>query len=152
VLSAVGLVPAALAGIDVDGFLAGAADMDRWTRESRWEANPAAVVAGVLHRTGNGRGDRSMVVLPYSDRLLLLSRYLQQLVRESLGKKLDRDGKTVHQGIAVYGNKGSTDQHAYVQQLRDGRNDFLALFVEVLSDGLGSRTELSPGSNAGDYL
>ena len=67
-----------------------------------------------------------MVVLPYKDRLLLFSRYLQQLVMESLGKRLDLDGQRVDQGIAVYGNKGSTDQHAYVQQLRDGINNFLS--------------------------
>ena len=75
-----------------------------------------------------------MVVLPYKDRLLLFSRYLQQLVMESLGKELDLDGKRVDQGIAVYGNKGSTDQHAYVQQLRDGVNNFFVTFIEVLED------------------
>jgi len=58
-------------------------------------------------------------LLPYKDSLLLFSRYLQQLVMESLGKEKDLDGNIVHQGIAVYGNK-STDQHAYVQQLREG--------------------------------
>ena len=52
-----------------------------------------------------GKGRRDMVVLPYRDRLEVFSRYLQQLVMESLGKRLDRDGKTVNQGIAVYGNK-----------------------------------------------
>ena len=52
---------------------------------------------------------------------------------ESLGKEHDLDGKVVHQGIAVYGNKGSTDQHAYVQQLRDGRNNFFVTFIEVLA-------------------
>ena len=81
---------------------------------------------------GNGHGEKDMVILPYSDRLSLLSRYLQQLVMESLGKERDRDGNVVHQGIAVYGNKGSTDQHAYVQQLRDGVNNFFVTFVEVL--------------------
>ena len=81
-----------------------------------------------------------MVILPYKDRLVLLSKYLQQLVMESLGKELDRDGKQVNQGIAVYGNKGSTDQHAYVQQLRDGVNNFFATFIEVLAD----RDALSP--------
>jgi glucose-6-phosphate isomerase len=75
-----------------------------------------------------------MVVLPYRDSLELFSRYLQQLVMESLGKALDRDGRTVHQGIAVYGNKGSTDQHAYVQQLRDGIDNFFVTFIEVLED------------------
>lgn len=93
-----------------------------------------------------------MVVLPYSDRLLTLSRYLQQLVMESLGKREDRQGQVVEQGLTVYGNKGSTDQHAYVQQLRDGRNDFFAVFVQVLSDGLGSGLEVAPGVNAGDFL
>src|SRR6204780_3087410 len=76
----------------------------------------------------------AMVVLPYKDRLLFFSRYLQQLVMESLGKEKDLAGNVVHQGIAVYGNKGSTDQHAYVQQLREGVNNFFATFIEVLSD------------------
>ena len=72
-----------------------------------------------------------MVILPYCDRLDLMSKYLQQLVMESLGKELDLDGQKVNQGIAVYGNKGSTDQHAYVQQLRDGLANFFATFIEV---------------------
>ena len=75
-----------------------------------------------------------MVILPYRDRLMLFSKYLQQLVMESLGKEKDVNGKIVNQGIAVYGNKGTTDQHAYVQQLRDGVNNFFATFIEVLHD------------------
>jgi glucose-6-phosphate isomerase len=93
-----------------------------------------------------------MVVLPYCDRLLLLSRYLQQLVMESVGKRFDRQGQEVHQGLTVYGNKGSTDQHAFVQQLRDGRDDFFATFVQVLGDGGGSSLEVESGINAGDTL
>jgi glucose-6-phosphate isomerase len=93
-----------------------------------------------------------MVVLPYKDSLLLFSRYLQQLVMESLGKEKDLDGNIVHQGIAVYGNKGSTDQHAYVQQLREGVPNFFATFIEVLEDRLGSSPEIDPGTTAGDYL
>ena len=92
-----------------------------------------------------------MVVLPYKDRLLLFSRYLQQLVMESLGKRDDLAGKRVDQGLSVYGNKGSTDQHAYVQQLRDGINNFFATFVRVLEDG-GSPLEVEPGVTSGDYL
>jgi glucose-6-phosphate isomerase len=94
-----------------------------------------------------------MVVLPYKDRLLLFSRYLQQLVMESLGKELDLSGKVVNQGIAVYGNKGSTDQHAYVQQLREGVNNFFATFIEVLKDRAASTSmEVEPGVTTGDYL
>src|SRR5262245_13704122 len=102
------------------------------------------------HATG-GKGRKDMVILPYKDRLLLLSRYLQQLVMESLGKRLNLKGERVEQGIAVYGNKGSTDQHAYVQQLRDGVNNFFVTFIRVLEAG-GSAEEVEPGITAGDYL
>jgi glucose-6-phosphate isomerase len=149
--SAVGLLPAALQGIDIDELLAGAAQMDRLTREPIVTSNPAALLALVWHHVGQGKGLKDMVLLPYKDRLELFSRYLQQLVMESLGKELDRAGAKVCQGIAVYGNKGSTDQHAYVQQLRDGLDNFFVTFLQVLSDG-GSTLEVEPDVTAGDYL
>jgi glucose-6-phosphate isomerase len=93
-----------------------------------------------------------MVILPYKDRLMLFPKYLQQLVMESLGKEKDLSGKVVNQGIAVYGNKGSTDQHAYVQQLRDGVNNFFATFIEVLHDHDAKAIEMEPGVTSGDYL
>ena len=150
-LSAVGLLPAALQGIDVDGLLAGAAACDETTRVRDARRNPAALLALMWHHAAGGRGEKAMVVLPYKDRLLLLGRYLQQLVMESLGKRLDLAGRRVEQGLTVYGNKGSTDQHAYVQQLRDGRNDFFAMVVRVLEPG-GSALEVDAGVTAGDYL
>ena len=131
VMSAVGLVPMALEGFDIDNFLTGAAAMDERTRANNFRQNAAMLLALMWFYAGNGRGEKDMVVLPYKDRLLLFSRYLQQLVMESLGKEKDLDGKTVNQGIAVYGNKGSTDQHAYVQQLRDGVLNFFVTFIEV---------------------
>jgi len=150
-LSVAGLLPAALQGLDIDGLLAGAAACDAATRVRDARQNPAALLALMWHHATNGRGEKAMVVLPYKDRLLLLGRYLQQLVMESLGKRLDRAGQRVDQGLTVYGSKGSTDQHAYVQQLRDGRNDFFALFVRVLEPG-GSPLEVEPGITTGDYL
>src|SRR5437763_14778799 len=101
-----------------------------------------------------GRGAKYIVILPYKERLALFSKYLQQLVMESLGKRLDREGKVVHQGIAVYGNKGSTDQHAYVQQLRDGLDNFFVTFIEVLRDRAPERAGffVEPGVTSGDYL
>jgi glucose-6-phosphate isomerase len=93
-----------------------------------------------------------MVILPYKDRLALFSRYLQQLVMESLGKEKDLDGAVVHQGIVVYGNKGSTDQHAYVQQLREGMPNFFVTFIEVLRDREGRSREVDDGATSGDYL
>lgn len=91
-------------------------------------------------------------MLPYKDRLLLFSRYLQQLIMESIGKQLDLDGKEVNQGLTVYGNKGSTDQHAYVQQLREGVHNFFVTFIEVLQDRTGNSIEVDPGVTSGDYL
>jgi glucose-6-phosphate isomerase len=153
-LSAVGLLPAALQGIAVGEMLAGARSADALTRRAIVAENPAALLALMWHYAGKGRGDKAMVVLPYQDRLELFSRYLQQLVMESLGKERDRQGNVVHQGLVVYGNKGSTDQHAYVQQLRDGRDDFFVTFVRVLGAVDSSRPDLEvePGVTSADYL
>ncbi|PSN18727.1 glucose-6-phosphate isomerase [filamentous cyanobacterium CCP5] len=151
-LSAVGLLPAALQGIDIRSILGGAKEMDARTRVPDLRNNPAALLALAWYHAGNGQGEKDMVILPYKDSLLLFSRYLQQLVMESLGKEKDLDGNVVYQGIAVYGNKGSTDQHAYVQQLRDGVPSFFVTFIEVLKDREGPSVELEPGVTAGDYL
>jgi glucose-6-phosphate isomerase len=152
VMSAVGVVPAALEGFDIKSFLAGAAVMDEHTRGKDPAKNAAMLLALMWFYAGNGRGEKDMVILPYKDRLALFSRYLQQLVMESLGKEKDRDGKVVHQGIAVYGNKGSTDQHAYVQQLRDGVLNFFITFIEVQRDRETDRIEVEKGVTSGDYL
>src|SRR5437868_14709153 len=101
---------------------------------------------------GEGKGTKDMVILPYKDRLALFSRYLQQLVMESLGKEKDREGKIVHQGIRVYANEGSTDQHAYVQQLRDGVLNFFVTFIEVDKDRGSTAIEIEDGVTSGDYL
>ena len=148
--SIVGHVPAALTGVDFKRFLAGACAMDRWTREKELAKNPAAMLAAMWFIAGKGRGDRNMVIVPYSDRLILMSRYLQQLVMESLGKELDRKGNTVNQGLNVFGNKGGTDAHAFIQQLNDGRDDFFATFIEVLADS--ARLPISGDIAMGDYL
>jgi glucose-6-phosphate isomerase len=150
--STVGLLPAALQGIDTGALLAGAAAMDEVTRRRETRRNPAALLALAWHVVGDGRGSKAMVVLPYKDRLALFSRYLQQLVMESLGKERDLDGRVVHQGLTVYGNKGSTDQHAYVQQLRDGTPDFFVTFVRVLRDREGKSIEVEEGVTSGDFL
>ncbi|MDR2863971.1 MAG: glucose-6-phosphate isomerase [Puniceicoccales bacterium] len=151
----VGLLPAALQGLPIRQFLAGAAAMDRLTRGRETQKNPAILLAASWYFLTNGRGDKDMVVLPYKDRLLLFSRYLQQLVMESLGKGKNLAGETVNQGISVYGNKGSTDQHAYVQQLREGVPNFFVTFIEVLRARQGASPDVNPdapGVTSGDYL
>ena len=151
-MSSVGLLSASLLGIDVRSMLEGAKEMDKTTRAPEIRRNPAALLALSWYSAGNGRGEKDMVVLPYKDSLLLFSRYLQQLVMESLGKEKDLDGKIVHQGLAVYGNKGSTDQHAFVQQLREGVANFFAIFIEVLEDRNGASIEIEPDATSGDFL
>jgi glucose-6-phosphate isomerase len=152
VLSAVGLLPAALQGLPIDRLLEGARVMDAATSVADPPANPAAVLAAAWWHEGGGRGARDMVILPYKDRLLLMSRYLQQLVMESLGKEKDLAGHVVHQGIAVYGNKGSTDQHAYVQQLRDGLHNFFVTFLQVDLDRHGDAPLVETDTTSGDFL
>jgi glucose-6-phosphate isomerase len=151
-LSAVGLLPAALQGIDIRALLDGARAMDSATRVKDANKNPAALLALMWHHAGGGKGHKDMVVLPYKDRLMLFAKYLQQLIMESIGKELDIDGKVVNQGLAVYGNKGSTDQHAYVQQLREGLPNFFVTFIVVRESRRGPSLEVEPGITSGDYL
>ncbi len=151
-LAAVGLFPAALQGIDIDRLLAGAAAMDEATRSTETSKNPAALLALMWYFATDGKGSKDMVVLPYKDRLMLFSKYLQQLVMESLGKEFDLAGNTVNQGLAVYGNKGSTDQHAYVQQLCEGIHNFFVTFIEILKDRSGDSIEVEDGITSGDFL
>ena len=150
--SAVGLLSAALLGIDIRSILQGAKLMDEATRVADMKRNPAALLALSWYYSGHGKGEKDMVLLPYKDSLLLFSRYLQQLIMESLGKEFDLDGNVVHQGLTVYGNKGSTDQHAYVQQLREGVLNFFVTFIEVLKDRNGKSMEVEPDVTTGDFL
>ncbi len=148
--SVVGHLPAALTGIKFKELIAGACYMDQWTREQNVKDNPAYLLAAMWYMAGQGKGNKNMVIVPYSDRLVLMSKYLQQLVMESVGKETDLDGNIVHQGLSVFGNKGGTDAHAFIQQLNDGRNDFFITFIEVLKDSLN--IPIDKGVSMGDYL
>jgi glucose-6-phosphate isomerase len=150
--SAVGLLPAALQCIDIDALLEGAHFYDEVTRKKDSRTNPAALLALMWYHATDGQGKRDMVILPYKDRLQLFPKYLQQLIMESLGKEKDLDGQIVNQGISVYGNKGSTDQHAYVQQLCEGVNNCFVTFIEVLKDREGRSLMMDGKATSGDYL
>ena len=150
--SAVGLLPAALQGIDIDALLEGARLCDEVTRKKNSRTNPSALLALAWYHATGSCGKKDMVILPYKDRLQLFPKYLQQLIMESLGKEKDLNGQIVNQGVSVYGNKGSTDQHAYVQQLREGVNNFFVTFIEVLKDREGRSIMLDGKATGGDYL
>ena len=154
IFSAVGLLPAAIQGIDIGNLLKGAKIMDNITRDINIQKNPAAILALSWYQATGGKGKKDMVILPYKDQLMLFSKYLQQLIMESLGKGINLDGVKVSQGISVYGNKGSTDQHAYIQQLRDGINNFFVNFIEVNKQNEYSKSPFvdEHQNKAGDYL
>ncbi|CAE7427545.1 pgi [Symbiodinium sp. CCMP2592] len=133
---------------------------------SRLDRNPAVLLA----RAWQSLAGRAMVVLPYRDRLQLFGRYLQQLVMESLGKApvpskvsytancenceaRNLQGDMVNHGLTVYGNKGSTDQHAILQQLLDGPDDFFAVFIAAI-EGVhdNDSKEVETGITSSDYL
>ena len=151
--SAVGLVTAGLAGVDIQSLLLGAKEMDQWTRRESPLENPAARLAALWYTQRQGPVTRDFVVMPYADRLKLVSNVLQQLLMESLGKGVTRMGAHAPQGLAVYGNKGSSDQHALVQQLVDGQDRALILLMQVLDDGTGPLShELSLGDTMQHFL
>ncbi len=152
ITSPVGLVPGALQGINIVEFLAGARKCDEYTRNPIIFTNPAALLAISWYHAGISQQRRNMVIIPYKDRLQYLSRYLQQLVMESLGKEKDLNHNIVHQGINVFGNKGSSDQHSYVQQLLDGINDCFVTFVEVLNDERQELFFVENNVTCNDYL
>ena len=151
ITSSVGLLPLALINQNISEFIRGANVMDEVTRSVNYENNPAALLSSAWYLSGDGLGKRDMVVLPYRDRLQVFSKYLQQLVMESLGKKFNRNGEIVNQGISVFGNKGSTDQHAYVQQLRDGIDNFFCIFIELL-DSPSENKNIFNKENPKEYL
>lgn len=153
VLSAVGLLPLALQGVDCRELLAGAAKCDELSRQSA-EQNPALLLALAWYSLSGGQGGTSMAVLPYKDRLQLFAKYLQQLIMESIGKEFDLAGRKVRQGLAVFGNKGSSDQHSYVQQLVAGPENVFVTFIEVLRDRAETMHQpvVRDDSTSGDYL
>jgi glucose-6-phosphate isomerase len=133
VTSPVGLLPMHLCGIDIEEFLSGAREMDNWTRHPA-DSNPAAQLAKVWHASNKP----NLAVIPYCEHLRHLGRYLQQLIMESLGKAIDRSGQTIHHGLTVYGNKGSADQHAIIQQLCDGPDNVMIHLIDCAKQSTDS--------------
>ncbi len=132
VLSPVGLLPAALAGIDVTGLLKGAAEMDERCQTTDFFANPAMLHAAVQFLLHTERGMPMAICFSYSQRLRDMGDWYAQLLAESIGKAVDRAGKTVHRGPTPIRALGVTDQHSQVQLYAEGPFDkwFTLLSVE----------------------
>ena len=131
VFSAVGLVPIALAGIDIRALLRGARRANE-AIDRPLEQNPA-LQASLLQYLAYRRGKRISVLMPYSTRLRFLSNWYVQLWAESLGKAVDRRGSRVHAGSTPVAAVGATDQHSQVQLFNEGPHDKIVAFVRVAS-------------------
>ena len=133
VLSAVGMIPAALCGCDVDSLLAGARAMRaRGTSANVWE-NPAYLLAALSVLACTRLGKSMLVTMPYADALFGLTDWFRQLWAESLGKKLSVDGKEVYAGQTPIKALGAIDQHSQIQLYTEGPNDKLHSLIAVES-------------------
>jgi glucose-6-phosphate isomerase len=135
VLSPVGLLPAALVGIDIDGLLAGARRALERAESDELLQNPPALYAALHWEADVSQQSRIHVLMPYTDRLRELAEWYRQLWAESLGKRSDRQGRTVHVGPTPLAAVGATDQHSQVQLFMEGPYDKVITFISV--DDLG---------------
>jgi len=131
VLTSVGLLPAALVGIDVAALVGGAGRALARAEAETLTRNPAALYAGLLWAADAWLGARIHVLMPYADRLKEFAAWYVQLWAESLGKKLDRRGEVVHAGPTPLGAIGATDQHSQVQLYMEGPFDKVVSFIRV---------------------
>ncbi len=130
VLSPVGLFSAAMYNIDIEALLDGAAEMDTRCSETDPARNPAVILAWILVEL-TGKGKPNHVLMPYANALEPLADWFRQLWAESLGKRVDLDGKEVFTGPTPIKALGATDQHSQIQLYREGPNDKVIGLVEV---------------------
>jgi glucose-6-phosphate isomerase len=135
VLSAVGLLPAALTGIDIRALLAGAAAMDERCRTDDLFANPAALFAGLQHLAQALRQAPIHVMMAYSDRLYSMADWYRQMWAESLGKQSSRSGSEIFTGPTPVKALGATDQHSQVQLYIEGPFDKTVTFLTAREPG-----------------
>jgi len=137
-LCPVGLLPAAVVGIDIKTLLKGAAYMDKLCKSSDYKKNPALLCA-TLQYAAMCDGKNIGVLMPYSDNLRYVSDWYAQLWAESLGKNVTLDGKPCNAGQTPVKALGVTDQHSQVQLYTEGPYDKVVTFLSV-----GSYKEKSP--------
>ena len=130
VLTAVGLISAAVAGINIKELMAGAHKMAEICQKEDLEKNPAFIFAAV-HYLYMKKGKNISVMMPYSNKIRDLADWYCQLWAESLGKKVDNENNIVETGQTPVKALGTTDQHSQVQLYVEGPNDKVITFLEV---------------------
>ena len=131
VFSAVGLVPFALVGLDIDQIMNGVKDMDLALKNTDINQNIAAQSALIHYLMDSKKGKKLSVLMPYSSRLKYVSDWFVQLWAESLGKEYNNNGEKVNIGLTPIKALGATDQHSLVQLFNEGPNDKVITFVRV---------------------
>ncbi len=132
VFSNVGLITAACIGFDIDGFLAGARAMDQACRTADVWHNPAMLNAACKFIAAEKYGRNIEVFMPYADCLKSTAEWYVQLLAESLGKRLNRQGRQVCYGRTPLVAVGTTDMHAQTQLHQDGCDDKIVQFVKII--------------------
>lgn len=133
VLSAVGLIPAALGGVDIHELLAGARAMRERASSDDVRANPAYLLAALSVLADQQHGKSMLVTMPYADALFGIADWFRQLWAESLGKALTTDGRPTAAGQTPIKALGAIDQHSQIQLYTEGPNDKLIQLVDVKS-------------------
>lgn len=141
-LCPVGLLPAAVVGIDIKGLLAGAAHMDKLCKNKDFRKNPA-LISALLQFLSMKKGKNISVMMPYADSLKYIADWYCQLWGESLGKAVDNDGNEVFVGQTPVKALGVTDQHSQVQLYREGPFDKVITIIGV--ENFRSTVEISKG-------
>jgi len=131
VFSAVGLLPFALVGLDIDQLMQGVKDMDLVLKNIDINHNIAAQNALIHYLLDTKKGKNLSVMMPYSSKLKYISDWFVQLWAESLGKEYDRDGNKVNVGPTPIKAVGATDQHSQIQLYNEGPNDKIINFIRV---------------------
>lgn len=131
VFSEVGLITAACIGMDMEAFLAGARAMDEACDTDELWRNPAMLNAVLKYLAAAKHGREIEVFMPYADSLKPVAEWYIQLLAESLGKRLDREGREVFYGRTPVVAVGTTDMHAQTQQHQDGKRDKVVQFIRV---------------------
>lgn len=126
----VGLLPAAVCGIDIRAMLEGCAYMDELCKVNDIEKNPAMLGAAAKY-AAMMKGRNISVMMPYVDSLKYMADWYAQLWAESLGKKFDREGNEVRTGQTPVKSLGVTDQHSQVQLYAEGPHDKFITFIGV---------------------
>ena len=125
VLTAVGLLPIAVAGIDIDKMMQGAKDARNALTVK--ENGNAAIEYAVLRNSLLSNGKNTEILVGYEPYMLMMSEWWKQLYGESEGK----DGKGIYPASVIF----STDLHSMGQMIQEGKRNIFETVVDIKNTG-----------------